>query len=179
MRTCSYLLVGSHLLKQQTTVKPYLKAATITPVPNNPTISSLHDYKPVALTLVVMKCFEKLVLPPYLMSYLPENFDQHQFAYKATRSTADAIAAVLQATWRNKDALCKLQYDPHQQSDSFLTDHPQTVRVGPHTSSTQTLTAGSPQGCVLSPFLFVLFTHDWAPTTTQISSSSSSMTLQW
>ena len=46
---------------------------------------------------------------------------------------------------------------------SFLTDRPQTVRMGTQTSSTLTLSTGSPQGCVLSPFLYSLYTHDCVP----------------
>ena len=40
------------------------------------------------------------------------------------------------------------------------TDRPQSVRMGPHLSSTLTLSTGAPQGCVLSPFLYCLYTHD-------------------
>ncbi|WP_368732376.1 reverse transcriptase domain-containing protein, partial [Chitinophaga agrisoli] len=42
----------------------------------------------------------------------------------------------------------------------FLTDRPQVVRVGKHTSPTLTLSTGAPQGCVLSPLLYSLYTHD-------------------
>ncbi len=42
----------------------------------------------------------------------------------------------------------------------FLTGKPQSVRVGHNTSSTTTLSTGAPQGCVLSPLLFTLLTHD-------------------
>ncbi len=35
-----------------------------------------------------------------------------------------------------------------------------SVRVGHNTSSTTTLSTGAPQGCVLSPVLFMLLTHD-------------------
>ncbi len=42
----------------------------------------------------------------------------------------------------------------------FLTRRPQSVRVGHNTSSTTTLSTGAPQGCVLSPLLFTLLTHD-------------------
>ena len=42
----------------------------------------------------------------------------------------------------------------------FLTDRPQSVRVGNNTSNTISLSTGSPQGCVLSPLLFTLMTHD-------------------
>ncbi|KAK3510372.1 hypothetical protein QTP70_005671 [Hemibagrus guttatus] len=44
----------------------------------------------------------------------------------------------------------------------FLTGRPQSVRIGNGTSSTTTLSTGAPQGCVLSPLLFTLLTHDCA-----------------
>lgn len=46
---------------------------------------------------------------------------------------------------------------------NFLTNRPQTVKLGPHLSSTHTLSTGSPQGCVLSPILYSLYTHDCRP----------------
>ncbi len=42
----------------------------------------------------------------------------------------------------------------------FLTGRPQSVLVGRNTSSTTTLSTGVPQGCVLSPLLFMLLTHN-------------------
>ena len=42
----------------------------------------------------------------------------------------------------------------------FLTGHPQVVRVGNNTSAMLILNTGAPQGCVLSPLLYSLFTHD-------------------
>ena len=46
----------------------------------------------------------------------------------------------------------------------FLTGRPQVVRIGDRTSSTVISNTGYPKGCVLSPLLFSLFTHDRAAT---------------
>ena len=43
----------------------------------------------------------------------------------------------------------------------FLTNRPQSVRINNTISSTIFLNTGSPQGCVLSPLLYTLFTHDY------------------
>ncbi len=46
----------------------------------------------------------------------------------------------------------------------FLSDRPQKVKVGRHYSSCLSLSTGSPQGCVLSPLLYTLYTHYCTPT---------------
>jgi hypothetical protein len=42
----------------------------------------------------------------------------------------------------------------------FLTGHPQLVKVGNNISTLLIINTGAPQGCVLSPLLYSLFTHD-------------------
>ncbi|KAF7647838.1 hypothetical protein LDENG_00165960, partial [Lucifuga dentata] len=79
-----------------------LKSSIIIPVPKKPTIDCLKDYRPVALTPVITKCFERLVLR-HIKACLPPCFDPHQYAYRVNRSTEDAIAAALHT------ALCHLE----------------------------------------------------------------------
>jgi hypothetical protein len=44
--------------------------------------------------------------------------------------------------------------------DFLMGQTPQVVRVGNNTSATLILNTGAPQGCVLSPLLYSLFTHN-------------------
>ncbi|KAF7640983.1 hypothetical protein LDENG_00001660, partial [Lucifuga dentata] len=94
-----------------------------------------------------------------------------QFAYCRNRSTEDAVSIALHSVLSHLDnvipsklitkltdlgitaSICNWLLD-------FLTNRPQHVRVDHHCSSTLTLNTGVPQGCVMSPFLYSLFTHD-------------------
>jgi len=67
------------------------KMSTIIPVPKKPKIKSLNDYRPVALTSITMKVFERLVLR-YLKSATDSLRDPFQFAYRADRSVEDAVS---------------------------------------------------------------------------------------
>ena len=175
----------------QSTVPICLKSSTIVPLPKKRHITGLNDYRPVALTPVVMKCFEKLVRG-HITSLLPRGFDPHQFAYRANRSTEDAVATALHAALSHLEQpgsyVRMLFVDfssafntilPHRLVDilgdlgfphntcmwikSFLTGRSQRVRVGRHTSTSLSLGTGSPQGCVLSPLLYTLYTHTCTP----------------
>ncbi len=135
-----------------------------------------------------MKCFERLVMQKIKTS-LPNTLDPLQFAYRPNRSTDDAISTTLHLALthqENKDSYVRMLFIdfssafntiiPQQLINKlnllglnnslcnwildFLTGRPQSVRVGHNTSSTTTLSTGTPQGCVLSPLLFTLLTHD-------------------
>jgi len=45
----------------------------------------------------------------------------------------------------------------------FLTKRPQSVRMGSHHSTNMLISTGAPQGCVLSPCLYSLYTYDCIP----------------
>ena len=60
------------------------------------------------------------------------------------------------------DKLISLNIDPHviYWVSDFLKERPQRVKIGPLISDPRVLSTGAPQGCVLSPLLFTLFTND-------------------
>ena len=63
------------------------------PEPKRPVISSLNDLRPVALTSVVMKVCERVVLCK-LDSVVKDYTDPLQFAYRRNRSTGGVVLYV-------------------------------------------------------------------------------------
>ncbi|KAI3352553.1 hypothetical protein L3Q82_005498 [Scortum barcoo] len=66
----------------QQAVPTCLKTATI--IPKTPTVTGLNDYRPVALTPIVMKCFERLVMA-HIKDCIDITVDPHQYAYRKNR----------------------------------------------------------------------------------------------
>ncbi|CDQ63293.1 unnamed protein product [Oncorhynchus mykiss] len=83
----------------QSAVPTCFKRATIVPVPKK---AKLNDYRPVALTSIIMKCFERLV-KDHITSTLPDILDPLQFAYRPNRSTDDAISTTLHTALTHLD----------------------------------------------------------------------------
>jgi hypothetical protein len=78
----------------QSDVPTCFKMSTLVPVPKKAKVTELNDYRPVALTSVIMKCFERLV-KDHITSTLPDTLDPLQFAYHPNRPTDDAIPITL------------------------------------------------------------------------------------
>ncbi len=165
------------------------KKSVIIPVPKNSKPSCLNDYRPVALTSTVMKVFERL-LKKHICSSIPATLDPLQFAYRPNRSTDDAISQVLHSSLTHIDSkngnYVRLLFKDYSSAfntivptklavklsdlglntslcdwiQDFLTARPQVVKVSQFTSNSITLNVGAPQGCVLSPLLYSLYTHD-------------------
>ncbi len=108
LRSCSDQLAGlfTSLFNESlaTSVVPTcLKKSIIIPVPKNNKPACLNDYRPVALTSIVMKVFERLV-KNHICSSIPVTLDPLQFAYRPNRSTDDdAISHVLHSSLTHID----------------------------------------------------------------------------
>ncbi|KAK3508787.1 hypothetical protein QTP70_007628 [Hemibagrus guttatus] len=153
-------------------------------------VSRLNDYLPVALAPIIMKCFERLVMRG-IKDLLPPSLDPMQFAYRPNRSTDDVISTTLYLALThldNKNTYVRMLFIDFSSAFNtiipqhltkklsllgintslcnwildILTGRPQSVSVGNSTSSATTLNTGAPQGCMLSPLLFTLLTHDCA-----------------
>ncbi len=78
-------------------------SSVIIPVPKNNKPSCLNDYRPVALTSIIMKVFERLV-KNYICSSIPDTLDPLQFDYRPNRSTDDAISHILHSSLTHIDS---------------------------------------------------------------------------
>ena len=197
LKACAYQLVGvfTDIFNKSLSlslVPTCFKTSTIIPIPKKQKVTSLNDWRPIALTPIASKCLESLV-KGLLSPMLPPNLDPLQFAYRANRSTEDAITHVLHTALSHLESsgtyvrmlfvdyssafntilpsrldgkLRDLGLSSSLRSwiQHFLTDRPQTVRVGDQTSSTLCVSIGAPQGCVLSPLLYSLYTYDCVAT---------------
>ncbi|KAM6915860.1 molybdenum cofactor sulfurase [Xenentodon cancila] len=195
LRACAYQLaptftrIFDRFLAQTVTLpKSCLKSATIIPVLKKAPITSLNDSRPVVLTPVIIKSFERIVLQ-HIKNYLPPDFHPHQFAYRANRSTEDATDVSLHSMLNHLEQQpsyvqmlfvdCSSAFNTIIMDSliiklgirglppftcawikDHLTNGPQTVRLGPRLFSTRTLSIGSPQGRVLRSLLYCLYTHD-------------------
>ena len=165
------------------------KTSCIVPVPKKGRPRDLNDYRPVALTSHVMKTFERLVLR-HLRTSRTAFLDPLQFAYQPHIGVEDALIFLTHKSLSHlemqgstvrvmffdfssafntiqprllRDKLLSMQLHPDIAAWilDYLTGRPQYVRVGGCASGTVTSNTGVPQGTVLAPFLFTLYTSDF------------------
>jgi len=172
---------------------PHLwKKSIICPVPKKRNPAVLNDYRPVALTPIIMKVLERIVLQR-LMEQTGDHMDTYQFAYRQNRGVEDAIISLLHDTYMHLESpnsfvrvlyidfssafntiqphlmarkLVDLQVDPKLilWLVDFLVNRTQQVRYQHAISDSKAVSTGAPQGTVLAPVLFTLYTNDMRST---------------
>jgi hypothetical protein len=143
------------------------KQTTIVPLPKNTKVTCLNDFRPVALTSVAMKCFERLVMAQ-INTIIPETLDPLQCAYRPNRSTDDAISIALHTALSHLDKrityvrMLLIDYSSAFNTivPSMLINKLRTLGLNTSLCNMLILNTEAPQGCVLSPLLCSLFSHD-------------------
>ena len=166
------------------------KRSKILPIPKKSKVLEMNDLRPVALTSIVFKCFEKLMLSN-LITQVTDKIDPFQFAYRQNRGVEDALLVFLNNIYRHLDSgkryvralfidfssafntiqphvlfekLSKLGVSVEMNGwiFDFLTYRTQFVYLNNIISETIQTNTGAPQGCVLSPVLYSLYTNDFS-----------------
>ena len=109
LRACTDQLAGVftdilNLSLSQSAVPTCFKKATIVPVPKKAKVTELNDYCPIALTSVIIKCFERLV-KDHITSNLPDTLESLKFAYQPNRSTDNVITTALHPALSHLDKM--------------------------------------------------------------------------
>ncbi|KAI4893066.1 hypothetical protein NFI96_005396 [Prochilodus magdalenae] len=162
LKVCSSELAGVlvdifNLSLAQSSVPSCFKTTTIGPLPKKSVVTCLNDYRPVALTPIVMKCFERII-----MSHIQETIPDTRSATVCVPSEPSAFNTVIPTKLAGKAPHPRTdKTHPLQRVLNFLTDRPPVrSELAARTSSTRTVSTGTPQGCVLSPLLYTRFTYD-------------------
>ena len=168
------------------------KTSKIIPVPKKDKITTINDLRPIALTPIIMKCYERLVLSK-LGKQLKPHLDKLQFAYQPKRSVEDALLVFTNNIYEHLDkpkSYCRILFvdfssafntiKPHLLIEklcalninkniiswvlNFMTNRPQFVYTSKGESTQLVINTGAPQGCVISPVLFTAYTNDCTST---------------
>ncbi|KAI3364710.1 hypothetical protein L3Q82_011478 [Scortum barcoo] len=151
------------------------KTSCVVPVPKTSRPKEPNHFRPVALTSHLMKALERIVLR-HLRPLVSPNMDPLQFAYQPGIGVDDAVIYLLQRSLShledagNTETLVKLERAGVSDQlaawvTNYLTDRPQFVRLQDCVSDVVVCSTGAPQGTVLSPFLFTLYTSDFTYST--------------
>ncbi len=170
------------------TVPELWKKLKIIPVPKVSCPTENKHFRPISLTSSVMKCLEKIIVN-MIKPMISSSLDPLQFAYKAGRSTEDAIISVTHLISKHLedpkayarvlfadfsaafDTVCPkllvnklidLNVNPSvvKWFHSLLTNRPQQVSVIGTFSEVKHCSTGVPQGFVSSPFIFTVYTNE-------------------
>ena len=81
------------------------KSSTIIPAAKTPQASEPNDYRPISLTSLVMKCFERIILQKHILPQILPDIDPLQFAYQPRKSVNDAVLLLIHLVAQHIDTL--------------------------------------------------------------------------
>lgn len=166
------------------------KHAIITPIPKpNKNASRIENWRPISQVPTISKCFEKYIddrmrkicfknhiLDPYQIGFQPGNSTNHASAKLINdvreglnrKTPTIAITIDLQSAFDvmwHKGLIFKLHqmgFEPHliHLIRNFLNNRTFAVKLNSTLSKSKDILAGTPQGCIVSALLFILYIND-------------------
>ena len=161
--------------------------AEVTPIPKTGDLHNVKNWRPISQIKLPSKLLERLV-HNQLSNYFENILNTNQHGFRKKRSTATAIFEVLQnvyQTWNERNYNSCIFIDYSKAFDtidhsillkkldiygldtnslkflrSYLSNRQQRIKINTEVSPYSKLRCGVPQGSILGPLLFIIYTND-------------------
>ena len=146
-----------------------MELGEVSPVSKKDCCLTKSNYRPITILPSLSKIFETLI-HSRISHYFDDIFHEHVFAYRKNHGTDTALLSLTEK-WRKElderniigivsmDLFVSMDKATEEIHD-YLTNRRQRVRLGDQLSNWKEISAGVPQGSVLGPLIFNIFTND-------------------